>query len=183
MSDGHLVQKAWLENVGFVQSQIVEMIVGRPINWSCFRQAAAAILIHKRFPKDICCKAEPVFRGEIVIDATVIDVICVRLWVKERDASDLKARTRARWFIWARRIGRQRRVRSEDLFSNGPSIRRQGSKSCRRWDIPIWTGCCGEGRAGKKFDAIVRKGEKRLVLANGAGHDAAKLIADVLWLR
>ena len=101
MSDGHLVQKAWLENVGFVQSQIVEMIVGRPINWSCFRQAAAAILIHKRFPKDICCKAEPVFRGEIVIDATVIDVICVRLWVKERDASDLKARTRARWFIWA----------------------------------------------------------------------------------
>src|SRR6266436_1931855 len=68
------------------QSQVMEVIGGRPVDGALGGKRASAKLVHKILAVDICREAKAVLRAEIVVYTSIIRVFRVSLGVRKGKA-------------------------------------------------------------------------------------------------
>ena len=87
--DGDFIDDPRIEGVGLHQGDVVVVIDSRPIDRAFGGQAPAAIGINERFAKDVYSDTEAVRGAEVVIHASVIGILSIRLRIEEGEAANL----------------------------------------------------------------------------------------------
>ncbi len=111
MSDGEFVQQTGIEEVGFIQGQIVVVLVVRVGDVRGARCIAAAPFVGIAIPLYVGREAEPVLGAEIVIDPRNVCVLTGKKRVVHVNAADVADGVGlVDGFSGAQSIGRQRLI-------------------------------------------------------------------------